>query len=275
MRKLLYCIACMLTATFVVSCGLVPEGMSANDSDSLALDSIALFDMEFKTENKQFVDSLEQNEVNISYSLNLDIPVSGNPVLVDSVKMWIHSLLGKSYEGEPNFDDEMLRYYAAEYFQECDEEGLFEGLGAYQELNLTMVVDSVNFLSYEVNAYDYTGGAHGMPCYYGVTFSKEDGFKFGWDLFADTTQLAPIIKEGIADYFDEVADGFSEDCLFDGVYDNFPLPGNEPWFTAKGVKFAYSAYEIAPFVAGMPECTIPYKKVEKFLSERAKALLKK
>ena len=66
-----------------------------------------------------------------------------------------------------------------------------------------------------------------------------------------------------------------EECLFDGVYDNFPLPYTEPWFTADGVKFVYSAYEIAPYIAGMPECTVPYKKVEKYFSERAKAMLKK
>jgi len=275
MKKILYCIACLLTATFVVSCGLVPEASSENDSDSLVLDSIALGDMVFRTENKYFIDSLEQNGVEIHYSLNLDIPVTGNPVLVDSVKGWIHSMLGKSYEGEPNFDDTMLKHYAAEYFQECDEEGLFEGLGAYQELNVTLASDSANFLTYEVSAYDYTGGAHGMPFYYGVSFNKEDGSKLGWDMFADTTQLAPIIKEHIADYFEESTDAGFEECLFDGVYENFPLPYIEPWFTAEGVKFVYSAYEIAPFVVGMPECTVPYKKVEKYFSDKGKALLKK
>ena len=120
MKKLLYCIACLLTATFVVSCGLVPEASSENDSDSLVLDSIALGNMEFRTENKYFIDSLEQNGVEIHYSLNLDIPVSGNPALVDSIKVWMHGMLGKSYEGEPDFGDEMLKHYAAEYFQFCN-----------------------------------------------------------------------------------------------------------------------------------------------------------
>ena len=275
MKKILFPIAGLLTATFMVSCGLVPEGTSQNDSDSLVLDSIALGDMEFKTETKEFVDSLEQNDVNINYTLRLDVPVSGNPVLVDSVKTWMHGLLGKSYEGEVNFDEEMLKYYATEYFQLCDEDDLFNGLGAYQELSVSMAADSANFLTYEVSAYDYTGGAHGMPCYYGVTFDKETGSKMEWDIFADTTKLAPIVKEYIANYFEEVADGFSEDCLFDGVYDDFPLPYTEPWLTPNGVKFVYSAYEIAPFAAGMPSCTVPYKKVEKYFSEKAKNLLQK
>lgn len=275
MKKILLPIVGLLTATFMVSCGLVPEGTSQNDSDSLVLDSIALGDMEFKTETKEYVDSLEQNDVEITYTVSLEVPVSGNPVLVDSVKKWIHGMLGRSYEGEVNFDEEMLKHYATEYFQQCDEEGLFDGLGAYQELTISMAADSANFLTYEVSAYDYTGGAHGMPCYYGVTFDKETGAMAGWDIFADTTQLAPILKECIADYFDEVADGFSEDCLFDGVYDDFPLPYCEPWLTPNGVKFVYSAYEIAPFAAGMPECTVPYKKVEKFLSEKTKNLLQK
>ena len=274
MKKLLYCIAGLLTATFVVSCGLVPDASSENDSDSLVLDSIALGDLEFRTENKYFIDSLDQNGVEIYYSVNLDIPVSGNPALVDSIKAWMHGMLGKSYEGEVNFDDAMLKHYAAEYFQECDEEGLFEGLGAYLEREVKLVTDSLNFVTFEVNGYDYTGGAHGMPYFYGASFNKDDGSQLGWDMFADTTQLAPIIKAQIEDYFDDT-DMNIEESLFDGVYDNFPLPYTEPWFTAGGVKFVYSAYEIAPYVAGMPECTVPYKKVEKYFSERAKAMLKK
>lgn len=273
MKRILYCIACMLTITFVVSCGLLPDGNSANDSDSLALDSIALGDLEFKTENKYFVDSLEENDVNIRYTLNLDIPVSGNPVLVDSVKEWMHSLLGKTYEDEPTFDDDMLRHYAAEYFQYCDEEGLFNGLGAYLEKAATVVADSANFLSYEVDGYDYTGGAHGMPFSYGVTFNKEDGSQLGWDIFADTTKLAPIVKDALYSYFGHVEMNL-EECLFDGVADNFPLPYIAPWLVPEGVKFIYSAYEIAPYAAGMPVCVVPFKKVEKYLSDKAKNVLK-
>ena len=277
MKKILIPITCVIAMSFMIACGIVPDNTSTNDSDSLVLDSIALGDMVFKTENKEFTDSLEQNDVSISYTLNLDVPVSGNPVLVDSVKKWMHGLLGKSYEGDVNFDEEMLKHYAAEYFQECDEEGLFDGLGAYLELNITMATDSADFLTYEVAGYDYTGGAHGMPFFYGVTFDKEDGTKLGWDIFADTTQLAPIIKKHIEEYFNETdgAESDLEECLFDGVYDNFPLPYLEPWFAPTGVKFVYSAYEIAPYVAGMPECTVPYKEVEKYFSDKAKALLKK
>ena len=115
-----------------------------------------------------------------------------------------------------------------------------------------------------------------MPFFYGVTFDKEDGSRLGWELFADTTQLAPIVKQHIASYFDETdPESALEECLFDGVYDDFPLPYSDPWLEADGVRFVYSAYEIAPFVAGMPECTIPYKKVEKYLSDKAKKLLQK
>ena len=276
MKKILIPIACVIATSFMIACGIVPDNSSTNDSDSLVLDSIALGDMEFKTETKEFTDSLEQNDVNISYTLNLDVPVSGNPVLVDSIKTWMHHLLGKSYEGEVNFDDEMLNHYAQEYFQDCDEEGMFDGFGAYLELNVTMATDSADFVSYQVSGYDYTGGAHGMPFFYGVTFDKEDGSRLGWDIFADTTQLAPIVKQHIASYFDETdPESALEECLFDGVYDDFPLPYSDPWLEADGVRFVYSAYEIAPFVAGMPECTIPYKKVEKYLSDKAKKLLQK
>ena len=66
----------------MIACGIITDNTSTNDSDSLVLDSIALGDMVFKTENKEFTDSLEQNDVSISYTLNLDVPVSGNPAWI-------------------------------------------------------------------------------------------------------------------------------------------------------------------------------------------------
>ena len=113
-----------------------------------------------------------------------------------------------------------------------------------------------------------------MPFNYGVTFSKEDGSQIGWDIFADTTQLAPIVKEYIGGYFDEIGVTF-EEYLFEGVYDDFPLPYTEPWLTAEGVKFIYGAYEIAPYAAGMPSGVVPYKMVDKYLSDKAKKLIQK
>ena len=275
MKKILFPIACILAAMFCVSCGLVPEGISENDSDSLALDSIALGDMEFRTEQRTFTDSLEQNGVNASYTVTLDVPVAGNPVLVDSIKQWLSYRLGNTYEGEQTFDNEMLKHYATEYFQTCDEDGLFEGLGAYLEFSATLLTDTAGFITYEVEGYDYTGGAHGMPFNYGVTFSKEDGSQIGWDIFADTTSLTPLFKAGVADYFEEVDISDLSDFLFDGVEEDFPLPGTSPRMTSEGVGFIYGAYEIAPFAAGMPSGVIPYKKVEKKLSDKAKKLLKK
>lgn len=274
MKKILIPIASIIAATFMVACGIVPGNTTANDSDSLNLDSIALGNMEFRTEQKYFTDTLTQNEVTASYTVMIDVPVSGNPQLVDSIKQWLAARLGNP-ECELTFDDEMLKECATSYFQECDEDGLFEGLGAYFETSVTVLADTLGFVTYEVDGYDYTGGAHGMPFNYGVTFSKEDGSQMGWDIFADTTRLVPFVKEVVEHYFDEVADGFTTDCLFDGVYEDFPLPYCEPWLTAEGVQFVYSAYEIAPYVAGMPSGVVPYKKIDKYLSDKAKKLLQK
>lgn len=273
MKKILIPIASVIAATFMVACGIVPDNTTANDSDSLNLDSIALGDMEFRTEQKYFTDTLTQNEVTASYTVTIDVPVSGNPQLVDSIKQWISSHLIHQ-DIEMTFDEEMLKQCASAYFQECDEDGLFEGFGAYFESSATVLADTLGFVTYEIEGYDYTGGAHGMPFNYGVTFSKEDGSQIGWDIFADTTQLAPLVKEYIGSYFDEIGVTF-EEYLFDGVYDDFPLPYTEPWLTAEGVKFIYGAYEIAPYAAGMPSGVVPYKMVDKYLSDKAKKLIQK
>jgi hypothetical protein len=52
-----------------------------------------------------------------------------------------------------------------------------------------------------------------------------------------------------------------------------PLPQCPPLFTKDGVRFIYGQYEIAPYAAGMPDFTVPYNKLEKFMKVTAKKLL--
>ena len=111
-----------------------------------------------------------------------------------------------------------------------------------------------------------------MPIEYGVTFVKSDGARLGWDMFADTTGLPQLFRGYVAQYFEVDDDALSE-LLFDNVETTFPLPTQEPWLTADGVKFCYTAYEIAPYAAGQPSGTIPAEKVDKLLTPDARQML--
>ena len=51
---------------------------------------------------------------------------------------------------------------------------------------------------------------------------------------------------------------FYDMLLVDNADIFFPLPATPPICRAQGVQFTYQQYEIAPYAAGSPTCTIPY-----------------
>jgi len=276
MKKILYFMAILVFESFVVSCGLVPEDSSGNDSDSLDLDSIALVELDFKTELKSYEDSLTQNGITAYYCIRgIDVPVSGSMELMSSVVCWLDSVLGHSYEGNLTFDEDMLKHYANRFYDLCDEQEVFDvGPAASYDMTATVLNDTDTYVSYLVSLHEYMGGAHGMPIAYGATFDKEDGSRLGWNLFADTTKLVPLFRNHLSDYFNNDSVTVElEDVLFEDKVNNLPLPVNEPWLENEGVAFIYGAYEIAPYAVGMPGSVIPIKEVKPYLSDRAKKLL--
>lgn len=273
MKRILYLALVLVASTLAVSCGLIGENQSANDSDSLKLDSIALGNFEFNTKQVAYKDSLEQNNVTVYYDIALDVPISGQTELVAAIKNWMNKVLGGSYTGECNFSHEMFTYYANLYFQDCEDQDLFQGHGASNTIKILQAANTDKFVSYVLESYEYTGGAHGMPTKYGVTFVKENGERLGWDIFADTLSLTPIFKKGVAAYLVEYDKTPLDEVLFDNARKKFPLPTIEPWLVDSGVSFVYGVYEIMPYACGMPSGTISTKDVKKFLSKKAIALL--
>ncbi len=280
MKKLFYFVLACVSAFAVGSCGLTGEKTGENKPDSLDLDSIALGDFDFRTSRVAFKDSLEQNGVTVYYDVDLEVPVSGPGPLVSAVRKWIDGRLGGSYGGKLTFDHAMILHYANAYFQDCEDNGLFVGPGASTNVKVTVVANTDRFVSYVAEGYVYTGGAHGMPFMGGVTFVKDGGQTLGWDLFADTTGITPLFREGVETYFASVYGNDStgkhtevDGLLFDDARKSLPLPAAQPWLVDSGVAFVYGAYEIAPYAAGMPQATIPTKTAEKYLSDKARELL--
>ena len=276
MKKILYLASIIALGTTISSCGWLSEGDLNDSIDTASFGSICLDNLEFETEHKHFRDSLEANGSEAYYDIDIDVPVSGPQALVDSIKDMIAKHLGKSWKGKKDFSDEMLAHYANEYYNETilasdSEYGFNSGL----DMTFSVITNTEKFVTYEIEGYDYRGGAHGLPFSNGVTFDKTDGSQLGWEIFTDTTALAPIFKKYIAGYFHETSDVEIDEILFDEPAKKFPLPATAPWLVEDGVAIIYSAYEIAPYASGLPTATIPTAAIEKYLTPKAKELLKK
>lgn len=119
---------------------------------------------------------------------------------------------------------------------------------------------------YDVGSIYNAGAAHGMPweCYYTFDLQQMRLLTVN-DIFTKAGKrkvLQMIVKELRSEYADE------------GLNSKIDFPGNEPAFTDDGILFSYGAYEIGPFSLGLPSVTLPYKKVQQYLTPQAKALLK-
>jgi len=239
----------------------------------------------------------DKSDDHATVSFEFDYPL-GNSVVADSIRAFIlriDSSTGNdediSYTGPVKNGAEFIKYFGKKVFESLSEQHAAdledvnkdreEGedpiyFGAYsQAKEYKLEYDAPHYVTYVVDGDDYLGGAHGLPYCYGATFSKADGHMLGNPVKdTDSPAFHKLLIEGVASYFSE--DGVTEDNLHEWLLvepDNLTGPANEPFLVKNGVRFIYSAYEIAPFAAGLPEFTIPYDKIKPFLTTEAKRLI--
>lgn len=115
-------------------------------------------------------------------------------------------------------------------------------------------------------AYQYTGGAHGLPETIALVFDTTDGKPLGWkELFTDTVQLQKINREIFRDIHRDEPD-FTASLFV--APENLPLPENAALDSA-GLNVFYNVYEIAPYSTGGTEYRIPIEAIEGILNRRA------
>lgn len=215
---------------------------------------------EVSTQAYSLVDSVyHENEYDSGYAyfaMNLDIPVTENETLRQSITSWMLS---------SDTDDPMTYLLSMRNNFFLDEGD--EPMSAYEE-NCTLSEQTDRYVTYINEGYIYAGGAHEIPWYNGTTFSKIDGSIVGYDLFDDPELLINLIAENIEEqYFSRLDE---ED--FSPEYEEITsLPANEPWIETDSVVFCYMPYEIAAYSMGMPLCKISKEELWPYLSDKGKA----
>lgn len=301
-KSFLFLLASLLFITLIAGCKA--EKVSAVDKvkDSVASSSVVSDSVVVEKDVPLVVDSIGK-----SYSTNKGIvdlayffPKSGPQPLVDSIRAYLSSEMRKVtdfivYDGVraqsyKNLADGkgMINYYAKiAYtnvklsFEELEDSNL-SWTPAFSRY--VMKENETNrYVSYTSSVYIYSGGAHGMSGTYGVTFDKKTGAMLRNILkVKNVKELQPILRAGVESYFrsceedngtHNVSSRVKEDMeglfLEKGI---IPLPKDEVYLSPKGVVFVYGQYEIGPYAIGMPTFTVPYSKIEKFLSPEAQRL---
>lgn len=297
MKKCLFLCTLSLTMVATIGCagGRTPAMKEMADSvgqksavqganDSLLVDSLG----------KSFSDDAA------SVDFSCDFPVSGPRVLVDSLRTFLSKEMAGCVVASP--DDQtvapktynhladgkgMIAYYADATFKSL------KSLGKGDEevkrhpysisLSVNKVYDTVDYVTYTSVFSLYEGGAHGMASLRGVTFDKKSGSQIGYPVDSTALKaLQPILREGVKSYFVDVAKNDGESVsdtdikdFMDGLFiENgiIPLPAAAPYLSPDGVVFVYGQYEIGAYAIGMPTFTVPYGKIEKYLTPEVRRL---
>jgi hypothetical protein len=127
------------------------------------------------------------------------------------------------------------------------------------------------FLVISRNRDYYLGGAHGMQekVYFVLSPAEQERLKLD-DLVRSRAELQPLVEEAL-----RASAGLKpEDSLRAGGFFEETAPPPDNFFLSRGgLGFHWDPYEIAPYVMGPVEITIPYDKIRPLLSPRGAALI--
>lgn len=139
------------------------------------------------------------------------------------------------------------------------------------KIDSKITFEGSHLLTIVLDAYIFTGGAHGYTSKRFLNFDKNKGTELeNWQLFKDSIAFRKLaerkfrVKENIPQDKPINYTGF----MFE--QDSFYLPENIG-FTEKGMKLLYNQYEVSSFAEGTIELVLPYKEVQKFLKLKLKS----
>ena len=238
----------------------------------------------FSTETTQWADSATVDKSSVTVSIRAQFPSKGPSDLVNATRSWVASALACSdtliagvHEHENDAKD-LFSYVGGELIKESKADlRTINTPGLTYEFiwDITTPVASDTCVTYSSTFYCYTGGAHGSTQIIQNTFDAR-GIPFTTEtMFAPESleTLRQLVAANLASqYFHETSvETMKANLILTG--DNVPLPSADPAFYPNGIRFIYQQYEIAPYAAGLPECTIPYSVIRPYLSPAAAALI--
>jgi len=294
LKKTFILTACAALTLAIASCGKGKTAAGGNDAAEQTTSGVP----EFKSDSIAWTDSVKSRTASALCVIKADYPTAGGAQLVDSIRQWIASRLTVDMlsintgakipvpaqaalsDGKALIADAGKAALASALpeLQSLDSLDREPGMMYEYRWNFSNSFDTDSVVTYLMTTYVYLGGAHGSSTTVGQTFRASDGTELTVsDLFRPDSLPAVrnLVKRGLMSQYFQVA---SAEELRAGLLidpDTLPLPANPPYFEKDGVTFTYQQYEIAPYAAGMPECTLPYAELKPMMTPGAAALVVK
>ena len=277
----------MMAAALFSACGHRASTEATTDADSVSTDSTKV---EATVEDDSYIEvetvKFEKSDSTAEVSVLVQWPTKGDKVIVDSLRKHICYLLGDDFidgsKAIQKYGQALFESQQEDWHSVYDEMEPDERMGAFSKTHdITLLTQNKNYVTYFYRTFSYGGGAHGYTTEVGFTFRKSDGKQIPLLKNTNSRKLAKLIKEGVRRHFSEGPDKpLSDQELLEYLFaeevsslNNLPLPGNPPYLSDTGMVFLYTQYEIAPYASGIITFEIPFKDIEPFMTDEAKAMI--
>ena len=281
-----FCMIMMIAAVFCACGQRVPqtEGKETTDSTATAVSQDSLMADVGNAVTVETV-QVEKRDSTAEVSLLVHWPVSGDKILVDSLRKHICWLLDGEFDGPKDFQtygESLFESLSADWHDVYDEMRPEDRLGAFSKFHdITTLAETDSYITYFYRTHEYGGGAHGFTTEVGFTFRKSDGRQVPLLANTDLPNLSAPIKEGVRRHFSgDAGHLLSDEALLEYLFaeevsslNHIPLPGNPPYLSNAGVVFNYTQYEIAPYSSGIIIFEIPFQDIRPFLTPEALELI--
>ncbi len=130
-----------------------------------------------------------------------------------------------------------------------------------------VIFEDPNFLTLEIDASIFTGGAHGYHSKRLLNFDKQLATTIeNEELFTDIEAFQKFAEQTFRDKEGIPSDKPINYTGFMFEEEIFHLPENMG-FTAEGLKLLYNQYEIASYADGVIELVLPHSEIENFIAK--------
>lgn len=234
----------------------------------------------FRTETLSLEEDIpfrEGSQNSLDIKLNIDFPVAGydREVLQAMCRNIRSHTLGENYTEFKG----SLKELAADYRNTLVNDYMLTNQSMLEEME--MQEDEAPFLNwgcdiqgsfgekwedwlmYQVEEYSYYGGAHGLNATVPLVFDTKTGEPVTWDQIARNVSDEKIMRLIDKHKYDAMEDMIREDDIDrDNIFfvdriepsDSFTVGEN-------GITFYYQPYDVAPYVFGVIEITVPWEEL--------------
>lgn len=155
---------------------------------------------------------------------------------------------------EDNYVKEAIRYIEDAQSCKADMGDDFQQYSIYQDVQTTRTDGKV--LSLKMTETSFAGGAHGNSYTYGITLDAKTGEEISLEALGD---IKTDVKAHIVNYLN------SDEDIKEGLFDDYEatidtmLEGSLSWYlTGQSFDVVLNAYDVAPYVYGSFNISIPY-----------------